>query len=204
MYPKAFASAQATLRAQGTIILVVCIAASLFVGVEALGPHGGSAGKYLYNVSYQNATDSMGGPTGTAPLRTTTDVTVVLVYSNLTNVTFTISWMDQTISPFFNPAVSATITGPNGTGSTTNRVATTGTAFSIPITNSMPANATVEAGSEEEALATAGADNNATLGSGSWTVSLDVGSPLGPRPGGSISYSIEIEVEYFMGTAVRA
>ena len=204
MYPKAFASAQATLRTQGTIVLVVCVVASLFVGVEALGPHGPAAGKYLFNVSYKNETAALTGSSGTAPLRTTTDVTVAIALENMTMVNFTISWMDQTFSPFFNPSVTATIAGPNGTGSTTNRVATAGTSFAIPITNAMPDNSTVEAGSADEALAMAGSSNNATLGTGDWKVSLQVGSPLGPRPGGTISYSIEVKVDYFEGTAARA
>jgi hypothetical protein len=186
-------------------MVVVFGAGVALVGGEALGPHGGggtSSASYL--VSYSNGTQSLSGASGNAPLRTTTDIAVEVTLTNLTNVTFHISYQDNTISPLFNPAVTATITGPGGAGTATDSVTAQGVDITVTIPNTMPGNATVDAASPEEALAKAATGNNATLGTGEWTVALQVGSPLGPRPGGSITYDISIEVEYFVGTATRA
>jgi hypothetical protein len=130
---------------------------------------------------------------------------VAITTTNMTNVTFTVTWRDQSFSPLTNPRVTVTITGPNGTGTTTNSVSTSGMpALSVTVPNVMPNNTTVEAATPEAALAMAGAGNNATLGVGQWTVSMMVGGVIGPRPGGSISYSISVSVSYFVGTAKRA
>jgi hypothetical protein len=203
VYPKAYGSAQATLRTQGAMVLAIAVIASLVVGTQALSAPGPGGGTFPYNVSYQSMTGDEPGSSGSAPLSTTTDVKIALTATNLTNVTFTVSWTDNTISPFFNPTVTATVTGPNGTGTTTDRVANAGTDLTVTVPNEMPANSTVQAGSPEEALAKASAGNNATLGTGEWTVSLTVGKPLGPRPNGSISYTVDIKTEYFVGTAAR-
>jgi hypothetical protein len=209
VYPKAYGSAQATLRAQGSIVLAVAVIASLVVGTQAFTPHGQGGGAYGFTVAFKNATTTLPGSSGSAPLKTTTDVKITIEAMNqtmyLTNVTFTISWQDTTRSPFTNPTVSATVTGPNGTGSATNRVMTSGTDIAITVPNEMPENqTTVQAASGDEAVTTAaGTANNATLGVGEWTVSLVVGSPLGPRLSGGISYSIDVKVEYFAGTATR-
>jgi hypothetical protein len=178
------------------VLIIVTAAATAFVGGEVVGNHGIPASRGLYSVSFMNATESLTGTSGTAPQISAT---------NLTNVTFIVTWQDQSFSPLTNPVVTVTVTGPNGTGTATDRVTTSGMpALSVTVTNVMPANSTVEAGSPEEALAMANANNNATLGTGEWTVSLQVGNVIGPRPGGSISYSISVEVEYFVGTATRA
>lgn len=204
MYPQAYGSAQATLRTQGTIVIVVALIASLVVGTEALSPHGGGGGLFSYNVSYQNVTGDEPGGTGTASISMTTDITITIAASNLTNVTFTISYVDNTRSPLTNPSVRATVTGPNGTGTASNAVTTQGSDLTVTVPNEMPANSTVQAASPDEALAKASTGNNATLGTGEWTISLVVGKPLGPRPGGgTISYTIDVKVEYFVGTAVR-
>ncbi len=206
MYPAAFQSAQLTIRIWATALIVVFGAAGVFVGGEALGPHGGSGAVYSYNVTFMNMTDSLPGASGQAPQRTTTEVEVTVTGSNITAVVFIISYVDNTVSPIFNPAVTATITGPNGTGTETGSVPAGGAEITVAVPNEKPANQTLEADSEADALAiAAGNSTDPMLGTGSWTVSLNVGSPLGGifRPSASITYTIDIEVEYFVGSATR-
>ena len=203
MFPAPYVSAQKTLRVWAVAAIVVCAAGSLVVGTVLLTSGGSTVSHHLYNVTFMVDNKTLTGVSGTAPLRTTTPVLVKVGGENITAVNFTISWQDQSISPLFNPAVSATISGPNGTGASKMvSVSTRGTSFLIPLNNTVPANATVEAQNEGDALNQAGGtDMNATIGMGDWTVSLKVGGPIGPRPGGSIAYSIAVEIEYFVGTA---
>lgn len=205
MYPVAFRSAQRTIRVWTIGIGAVLIVALAFAGTTALAGHGGAGSSLTYLVSFSITNDSMSGPSGTAPMRMVTDVPVSIAGSNLTAVTFSISWQDQTLSPLTDPVVSATVTGPNGTGTETGRVMSSGTDFTILVPNDLPENQTVKAASEAEALALASAGLNATLGAGEWTVALDVGSPLGGivRPGASIAYTITLQLEYFVGSAER-
>jgi hypothetical protein len=205
VYPPAFTSAQATVRAYGIVLVIVFGSAVAFVGGEAIGPHGGGGGGTgHWNVAFANASDSLAGATGNAALRSTTDVMVTVNATFITNVTFAITYRDNTISPLFNPAVSATITGPGGAGTASGSVPAAGAEITVTVPNVMPENATVEAATPEEAAEKAAPGNNMTLGSGEWTVSLQVGSPLGPRPGGSITYDISVEVAYFIVTVSRA
>jgi hypothetical protein len=182
--------------------MVVCAAGSVVVGTVLLTGAPPTAAHHRYNVTFMAQNDSLTGTSGSAPLRTTTDVSVKVAGKNITAVNFTVTWQDQSISPLFDPAVTASIAGPNGTGSTTGRVASRGTSLTVALPTSVPANTTVEASSEQQAIEMAGgSDLNATLGTGDWTVSLQVGGPIGPRPGGSIAYAIAVQVEYYIGTA---
>ena len=49
-----------------------------------------------------------------------------------------------------------------------------------------------------------GASNNSSIGSGEWTLAFTVGSALGPRPQGSIMFSVAVSYSYFEGRAQRA
>lgn len=205
MYPPSFLSAQRTIRVWAIVGLVVFGSLSVFVGTTALAgtPHAG--GRFMYNVTFMMANKTEPGGAGTAPYLQTTDVTVKISGENITNVSFEISWTDQSFSPFTNPSVSATITGPNGTGTQSGRVNPSGSKLSVAVPNEMPANATVEASSEADALAKVAINGtNSTLGSGDWTVSLQVGAALGGRiRQGSVSYTIAVQVDYFVGSAKR-
>ncbi len=204
MYPVAFHSAQRTIQVWATVGIVVFGAMSFVVGTAILSGSAPHAAVRAYNVTFANFTDTLPGVSGSAPQRTTTDIDVPVMGSNLTAVTFLISYVDNTISPLFNPAVTATITGPNGTGSMTGSVPAGGAQITVPVPNVMPGNQTVEASTEADALAIAlGNSSDPTLGVGSWKVSLNVGSPLGGflRPGATITYTIDLEVAFFAGVA---
>ncbi len=204
MYPVAFHSAQRTIQVWATAGIVVFAAMSFVVGTAMLSGSAPQAAQRAYNVTFMNQTASLQGTSGSAPQRTTTSVDLTVNGSNITGVTFTLSYVDNSISPLFNPSVTATITGPNGTGSMTGSVPAGGTKITVPVPNVMPANQTVEASGEADALSTAvGNSTDPSLGEGGWTVSLKVGSPLGGifRPGATITYSIDIEVAFFVGTA---
>jgi hypothetical protein len=76
----------------------------------------------------------------------------------------------------------------------------------VAVNNEVPLNGTVEATSPEEAVGKATGDvENATIGVGDWTVTIDVGAPLAGRirPSGSITYTINVETKYFAGNAER-
>lgn len=205
MYPVSFQSAQRTIRVWTIGIGALLVVALAFAGTTALAGHGGGGSAQTYVVSYSITNESMSGPSGSAPMRVVTEVPVAIAGSNLTAVTFSISWQDQTLSPLTDPVVTATVTGPNGTGTATGRVMSGGTDFTIMVPNELPENQTVKASSEAEALALASEGLNATLGSGEWTVALDVGSPLGGivRPGAAIAYTISLQLDYFVGSAER-
>jgi hypothetical protein len=203
MFPAPYLSAQKTLRVWAVGAMIVCAAGSVVVGTVLLTSGAPSVSHHLFNVTFWLKNATLTGASGTAPLRTTTPVLVKVAGENITAVNITITWQDQSISPLFNPAVSATISGPNGTGaSKSGPVSTRGTSFLVPINTTVPSNTTTEASNADDAINMAGgSDLNATLGSGDWSVSLKVGGPIGPRPGGSIAYTIAVQIEYFVGTA---
>ena len=207
MYPVAFHSAQRTIQVWATVGVVVFGSMSFVVGTAILSGSAPPAALRAYNVTFANFTDSLTGASGQAPQRATTEVEVTVTGSNITYVIFSITYVDNTVSPLFNPAVTATITGPNGTGSATGSVPAGGADFTVAVPNEKPANQTVEAASEAEALAEAAGNlTDPDLGTGRWTVSLDVGSPLGGllRPGATITYSIDLAVWFFSGSAKPA
>ena len=196
---------QRKLTVFAVILLVAVAGISTVALVPTLTTSQGPAGSVLFNVTFLNQSGSFGPVVGNIPYRQMEDITVEVVQENLTDVTFLIAYQDQSFSPFTNPAVSVQITGPEGAGTGGGSVSTAGSPFPIVIANEMPENQTVEATSEADALAkvTAGA-NNTTAGSGTWILSFNVGSALGPRPQGSIAYTIEISYSYYEGRAQRA
>jgi hypothetical protein len=164
----------------------------------------------VYNVTFVKVNGTMPGNSGSASYSSTINEMIAVNGTNLTAVIFTISYVDQSRSPFTNPAVSATITAPNGT-------VVNGSGSSIPVSANgvtvvfvlpvmVPANATVEATSEEEAIAkAAGGSTNATAGTGDWIITLDIGSAAFGRfrPTGGITYTIAVAVTGFQGKATK-
>lgn len=204
MYPAAFHSAQRTIQVWATVGIVVFGAMSFVVGSAILSSSAPSAPHHTYNVTFSNFTNGATGASGQAPMRTTTDVDVEVTGSNITAVVFMVTYTDNSISPLFNPSVTVTVTGPNGTGSATGSVPAGGAQITVAVPNKMPANQTVEATSETDALGQAvGNASDPELGNGAWKVSLNVGSPLGGifRPSATISYTIDLSIEFFAGSA---
>lgn len=198
---------QRRLQIVGTVGILVAAGASFLVVEPILGGGGPAATLAMYNVSFMDMTGAGPGASGSARFFTTAQETIAVDQANITQVVFHISYTDNSISPIFNPAVTVTIQGPEGSGGGTTSVPGSGSAdVQVAVNNLVPANQTVEASSSEDALAQATADAaNTTLGMGDWMVSIDVGAPLAGRirPSGSISYTIALDIMYFEGSAER-
>ncbi len=198
---------QRKVRTLGVALLVAAAALGMITVAPILG--GGSSGPAtaLYNVTFMSMNGSAPGASGSAGFLSSADVPITIDQPNLTLVTFHISYTDNSISPLFNPAVTATIVGPDGSGGGQGSVSP-GQTLNVPITvnNAVPDNATVEATSPDDAVGRAtGNETNSSLGMGDWSVTLDVGAPLAGRirPSGTISYTISVDVMYFEGNATR-
>jgi hypothetical protein len=195
---------QRKITVMGVIGLVAAAAISTVVVLPSIHTQGGPAATLVFNVTFANQTGEGPSASGTIPYRQSQDTMVEVMHGNLTTVTFSVTYQDNSISPFTNPAVSVMITGPDGAGSGGGSVPAAGNVFDIVLPNEAPENQTVEASSETEALAMAtGGANNTTVGSGEWTLAFTVGSALGPRPQGSIMYTVSVSYSYYEGRAQR-
>jgi hypothetical protein len=198
---------QRKLRTYGAVGLIVAAAGSFVVVEQALGGGGGGASVALYNVTFMINNGTGEGASGNAAFRSTATVQIPISQVNLTMVTFSMTYQDNSVSPLFNPAVNVAVQGPEGAGGATGSVSP-GQPLVMPVAvnNEVPLNGTVEATSPEEAVGKATGDvENATIGVGDWTVTIDVGAPLAGRirPSGSITYTINVETKYFAGNAER-
>lgn len=200
----AIQSAQKTIRVIGVALMVIGgIGGTVVIG-PALGGGTANTQVHAYNVTFIAMNGTGPSATGSGDYFSTVPVSIGINMSNLTVVTFTVSFQDNSLSPLTNPAVTVTISGPNGTGTSTGSANSAGVAFPILVNNIPPANATVDASSEGEAIAkAAGNMTDGSLGSGDWTVTLDIGATFFGRirPQSSITYSIEVAFEYFEGKA---
>jgi hypothetical protein len=198
---------QRRLQIVGVAGIVLAAGSSFLIVEPILG--GGSAGGALamYNVSFIEVAGAGAGASGSASFLSSAQATVPVDQANLTQLIFHISYTDNSFSPLFNPAVTVTILGPEGSGGGSGSVPPGQTAdIQVTINNLVPANQTLEATSTEEALSKATGDSaNATIGMGDWMVTVDVGAPLAGRirPSGTISYTIALDMTYFEGTAER-
>lgn len=199
---------QRKLQTLGIVGIIAAAALSLVTVAPVLvgGGPGPSVSAYLVNFTLVDASGQ--GASGSAPFLQTTDVNIPVDHANLTAVSFNVSYVDNSVSPLFNPAVTVTVQGPAGAGGTSGPVQPGATAtFQVAVNNMVPENQSVDAASADEALQKAlGDSGNTTLGMGDWTVSLDVGAPLGGRirPSGTITYTITLDFTYFDAVAEKA
>jgi hypothetical protein len=206
MNAEAILSAQKTIRVLAVALIVVGGIGGTIVVAPALG--GGHQGTpmHLYNVTFIMLNATGEGSSGSAGYRSTEVVLISLNGTNITGVNFTVSFQDNSVSPATDPAVDVMIQGPNGTGSASGRISGGSDVYVVAVPNDPPANTTIEATDEADAVAKAGGNQtNASLGSGEWTVTIDVGAPLFGRirVGGSISYTVEVAIVYFAGKAEK-
>jgi len=201
---------QRKLRIAAVAVILVGGSGSLIVVGPVLAGPAHHPNMATYNVSFFTVNGTETGASGSANYLSTVTEHVKINGTNLTFVVFKISYTDQSLSPLTNPSVRATITPPNGTvvnGTTASiPVMSSGTSIILGLPNNIPANATVEASSEAEAIAKAGGDPaNATAGSGDWTVDLQVGAAAFGRirPSGSITFTIAVEVQGYEGKATK-
>ncbi|HEX9710471.1 MAG TPA: hypothetical protein VGB42_10975 [Candidatus Thermoplasmatota archaeon] len=192
----------------GAAGIIVAAALSLVAVGPVLGGGPPATQVGLYNVTFPISNGTAQGSSGSAGFFSMAEAAVTIDQANLTMVIMHISYVDNSLSPLFNPAVTATIQGPDNSGSATGPVPPGQTAdFIIAINNDVPPNTTLQAGSPEEAIDQATPDDtNTTAGMGEWTVTLDVGAPLAGRvrPSGSITYTITVDIQYFEGAAEKA
>lgn len=199
---------QRKLQTLGAVGIIAAAALSLVAVGPALAGGPPPSSLSLYNVTYALNNGSAEGSSGSADFFSTADAMVEVVQANLTLVIMHISYTDNSLSPLFNPAVTVTIAGPVDTQGTTGQLSASGpTDFMLAVPNEIPTNTTIQASSPEAAIDQATPDDaNATIGMGQWTITFDVGSPPGGRirPSGTITYTIVVDIQYFVAAASKA
>lgn len=170
----------------GSIVLVAAM-----IGVFTYERSQANAGAFA--VTWESVQSD--GPTaeGSTPLQQSTETTVDITQTNLTSVDFTVAWtptqgtdtLRVTVTPPEGSGLNATDPVEGDSGSIT---------VTVPIPNEVPTVERASGADESDATARLAGTHASTLGTGTWTITVEFVSATGvvPVPGAPVGSDTEV------------